>query len=409
MSENIEKKIPIAADAAETVTAYLNEINMRLIKAGVEDSYIIVSQIEENILDTLKELGKETKITINEVLDVINSISTPEEFVKEYTRSSEMSDIYNREDLIIKQGRDLPKRVKKEKIKPVIKNPIHIDSLFVAIYKLIFIITILVVPVDIFSLVHSLYTFNLLLLGRSLTGLVLINLFYFFNELISAFNGKLLFSVKTSKKIRYTIRGLNLTTLYINIYTYFNYGRILFYFTHYQNFFISYLGQFIIINIIVFIVTELFIFMRDHISGLYPLEPDYKPAIRFITIPYLTVYAGIFAMSPDQNVLIAMFIFYFGYLYGILRNYPLTMRYHVFIWSLMFNSMVIGYYLPNEYTLLPLFNIFVVIYLIIYIIRRKTKTNKTSRKIIGPIFTPLKNMISNMNHSIKKYKETEIY
>ena len=51
------------------------------------------------MLDKLKELGKETKLTTTEVLEVIKSIGTPDQIVKDYSAGD--PDFYNDDNPLI--------------------------------------------------------------------------------------------------------------------------------------------------------------------------------------------------------------------------------------------------------------------------------------------------------------------
>ena len=82
---NIEGKVPIAADAAALVIAYLDELNTKLNQAGVKNAYLIVADVESLIIEALKRQGKKTKLGNEEVLSIINEeFDDPDEFVKIY-------------------------------------------------------------------------------------------------------------------------------------------------------------------------------------------------------------------------------------------------------------------------------------------------------------------------------------
>ena len=53
MTTHIDDKLPISGDAAETIAAYLEELNFKLILAQVEGAYAIVAETENLILDAM--------------------------------------------------------------------------------------------------------------------------------------------------------------------------------------------------------------------------------------------------------------------------------------------------------------------------------------------------------------------
>ena len=53
MSKIIEDKIPIAADAAETLNAFLEELTIKLIRKGSKNTHAMVSEIENMIISKL--------------------------------------------------------------------------------------------------------------------------------------------------------------------------------------------------------------------------------------------------------------------------------------------------------------------------------------------------------------------
>ncbi len=82
---NIEGKVPIAADAAELIIAYLDELSIKLVQAGVKNSYLIVADVESMIIEALKKQGKTTKLGNEEVLKILNDeFDDPDEFIKIY-------------------------------------------------------------------------------------------------------------------------------------------------------------------------------------------------------------------------------------------------------------------------------------------------------------------------------------
>lgn len=87
---NLEKKIPLAADAAHLLADYLDAITIEFVRKGVIEPYTRTSEIEEIILHELEVKGSSTKMTYDFVKQHLESWGTPQQVV---TRQIEKHDL----------------------------------------------------------------------------------------------------------------------------------------------------------------------------------------------------------------------------------------------------------------------------------------------------------------------------
>ncbi|MHA2029220.1 MAG: hypothetical protein ACW99Q_07505, partial [Candidatus Kariarchaeaceae archaeon] len=87
--KKIEEKVAISGDGAELIQKYLNELNMKLLAAGIVESYSIVMEAETLFISAINELNKTTKVTVYEVQKIIEKHGTPDEIVKRYKNAEE--------------------------------------------------------------------------------------------------------------------------------------------------------------------------------------------------------------------------------------------------------------------------------------------------------------------------------
>ncbi|MFV2015201.1 MAG: hypothetical protein ACC656_07235, partial [Candidatus Heimdallarchaeota archaeon] len=87
--KRIDEKVAISGDGAEVIQSYLNELNMKLLAAGITESYSIVMEAETLFVSAINELNKTTKVTVYEVQKIIEKHGTPDEIVKRYKQASE--------------------------------------------------------------------------------------------------------------------------------------------------------------------------------------------------------------------------------------------------------------------------------------------------------------------------------
>ena len=98
-----------------------------------------------------------------------------------------------------------------------------------------------------------------------------------------------------------------------------------------------------------FAFAELMVFMRDHLPRFYPLEPEFRPIIRFFTPPYLLAGSGlvIFFLDPQYYdiAIIGSMLVILGILWAFFRNYKVSVRFYIVTILFLFSA---GFFTPNE-------------------------------------------------------------
>ena len=161
-------------------------------------------------------------------------------------------------------------------------------------------------------------------------------------EFITGLNGKLIVSIKQSIHIRYTYRGLFISNIIFTWGQYFHLYRSFINFPYYRDLNSYYYGfqSMITTYVALFAFAELMVFMRDHLPRFYPLEPEFRPIIRFFTPPYLLAGFGliIFLINPTDwdNVIWGSTLVIIGILWGIIRKYEVSPRFYVLTISFVF-------------------------------------------------------------------------
>ena len=104
------------------------------------------------------------------------------------------------------------------------------------------------------------------------------------------------------------------------------------YYRNYNSYYISFQVLLITYSVLL-VVSELMILMRDHFPKFYPLEPEFRPIIRFFTPPYLLVTSGLLIFLIDPffwNTLIwGSILVYIGIYWSVIRNYKVSPRFYI--------------------------------------------------------------------------------
>ncbi len=349
---SIEGKIPIAADAAELVLAYLDELNTKLNQAGVKNAYLIVSDVESMIIEVLQRQGKTTKLGNDEVLKIINEeFDDPDEFIKIYLAdmNPEVHDKKvdrfrsdpNQRRLVRRNRKQSPKTVKTKKKKAIIPKTLRNIA---ALIPLIFIL--MAITFNLGSYFDNTYRYMDASFVLTIVSVAVFTMY----EFITGLNGKLIVNINRSLLIRYSYRGFYISGIIITWMQYYRLYRIYISFPYYRNFsyFFASFQIILITYAALFVFTELMIFMRDHIPKFYPLEADFRPIIRFFTPPYLLVGSGIliFFLDPRyyENVTAGTIMVLVGILWAIIRNYKVSLRFYIVSIVFIFSTGIYSNY-----------------------------------------------------------------
>lgn len=345
---NIEGKVPIAADAAELVIAYLEELNTKLVQAGVKNSYLIVSDVETMIIEALKRQGKSTKLGNEEVLRIIN-------------------DEFDNPDLIEKYLADMDPEIHEEKVNRFMVDPNQRrlvrrqtgDKIFGNTnetgYTFSNIIRLLIVLIPVFIQIIAVIlnlassnTNNYLWMIESHTLTILGAIIFIGIELSTGLRGEMITNVAQSIKVRYAYRGFFMANIlltweqYIKLnYEYYFWPDTIIHINSYVASFQSILTTYVIL----FVLIELMILIRDHVPKFYPLEPEFKLIIRLLTPRYLLAGFGllIFLLKPTDwdNVIWGSILVMVGILWATIRNFNVSPRFYVFTISFMLFTTVL--------------------------------------------------------------------
>lgn len=277
----IENKVAIAADAAIAVSQYLEELNAKLIYEGFLDAYTIVADVEEDIVQMLRKAGSETKLGTDVVFEIIHAnFGTTNQFIRAYRDENDTPN----------GSTYLKKNYKSDNLKRNLHKMILVITLGLSIALLgesnVFLIKI-IFDDYVYRYINSVIWYYVIPIN-------LISVFVFaFYELKQGIKGKSLISVENNLRYRQIFRGFlwmnNLLIIGLNFRLERNN-----YFGEYNigEYNISY--DYIYFQITLLILVELVIYFRDNTKGWYGLsEKKYLYLVRFITIPYLMLYAGI--------------------------------------------------------------------------------------------------------------------
>ncbi len=306
MSESIpkiEKKVPLAADAALLINGYLEELNEKLVFSGAQEVYSIVNDTEEIIVEMLKNLRSPTKLGSDVVIELIHEkLGTPGEFVRQY--------LYDVNSTLLEEGLkidyDSNQLVKRGGERNDIRHTHKKYPFKISKYVLFTPIVLIIFSMIILPDFESIYLIPFTNISMILTGLA--TAIYILVEIDSSLNGKTRLSVRNSIRMRSGFRGLIVFNLVLR---YYQFARAQLLLERYDTVFLEFEGHFsgygselygeqvehfrslLWLGIAFFLVLELVIIYRDHKTGLFPLEKDFKPFIRFATLSYILIIASI--------------------------------------------------------------------------------------------------------------------
>ncbi|MDH5404079.1 MAG: hypothetical protein OEY49_16395, partial [Candidatus Heimdallarchaeota archaeon] len=274
----IEKlNIALSGDSAEILSNFLDDLNHKLVKAGIKDAYSIVLETQDIIFNKLRDLNKSTKITNDEVIAVINLMGSSDSLVKEYIKDQDYSKNHNEINIS-------PSSKKLEKRRYHLKENSSINLTNI-VYLLLNIGLIISYSIAAYNTYLEYYDFVLI------TIVIPASIFISY-EIFSAFRGKLIFEYRKSL----IFRRMNRLFLFGFAYAYsFIYIQQMYYFRN-ANFLLRHKyfnSESLIVFILVYLFVEFIIFIRDHLPNLYPLEPILSNPVKYIKIPYLFLYTGV--------------------------------------------------------------------------------------------------------------------
>lgn len=371
MSENIpkiEKKVPLAADAALLINGYLEELNEKLVFSGAQEVYSIVNDTEEIIVEMLKNLKSPTKLGSDVVIELIHDkLGTPGEFVRQYLHDVNSTLVeeglkidYDSNQLVRRGGeRDNIRHTHK-------KYPFKISKYVIFAPIVLIIISIFMHPR--YNYIELITITNISII---LTGLAI--LIYILVEVDSALNGETRLSVRNSIRMRSLFNGLVIFKLGLYYYQLSSLKStfewyLIFYFDgdydrHSGSIFyverIAHIQNILNIGIAFFLVIQVVIFYRDHKSGLYPLEKDFKPLIRFATLSYILLISSIImltlALSNFQLYVFAQILAAGAGIWSYVSRTPVSFRFHILVIAvLVIVELFEGYQLAFPYILIML-------------------------------------------------------
>ncbi|MCY3414048.1 MAG: hypothetical protein INQ03_20560 [Candidatus Heimdallarchaeota archaeon] len=347
---NIETRTKIAADAALTIQQYLNDLNQSLVANGIDNSYSIVSDTEEIIIDVLNGVGSPTKLGTDVVMDLIHKeIGTVETFVAQYT-SDKMA--YETKD-----GIQLVKRRRLTNQSP--KTALqHVTS---PIVSLILKTAVLSTPAllfigFLFALMNPNHFFDNLVYARlepTIYFVIIATVLFIGQEVYSGITGKLILEKESNRKLRTFHRGLLSTHLLFAVLTnYLVLREVNHYLAHSSTDWDSYLSNIFLFDLLadsvdllsiifsIFVVTECVVLLRDHLPNLYPLEPEFKHSIRFLTPSYILIEISLFILfityyqSIEELEWIVMVTSTVAFYWIWLRNIKVSSRVYVMIFTI---------------------------------------------------------------------------
>lgn len=327
----IESKTKIAADAAISINRYLEELNAKLVEIGVENAYTIISDTEEIIIDLLNAVGSPTKLGTEVVIKLIqDEIGTPDEFIEQY-----IQDLNNAGETQISsinlEGKQLVRRRRRVAKLKSKKEKQSNEKLSVLAYYLP--ILYLTISAMLFFGVYS-YDDYLIFYGFFFYLLAWLTQAGF--EIFQGRTGKLQFTVRKTIKNRYIIRGLFLLNLGL-VYSIFV--------NEYWNYYLRQdSGLFLTIMFFGFLSFEMVIFLRDHTDGNFPLEKNFRPAIRFITPAYLLLLLSLFfLLAPGfyEKYYYAQVLAFTAGIWAYIKKTPVTYRFYITAFAVQMASTLL--------------------------------------------------------------------
>ncbi|MCE7736937.1 MAG: hypothetical protein GPJ54_18780 [Candidatus Heimdallarchaeota archaeon] len=383
--KKIEEKVAISGDGAELIQSYLNELNMKLLAAGITESYSIVMEAETLFISEINELNKKTKVTVYEVQKIIEKHGTPDEIVQRYKQASEaqMDEEFYSMDFgareLIKRSTNLNSDLKK------LKN---------ASFHGLGLITLILPPILLtLALIHlNQYEGNFIVFvtfleivkisdDRAITFIILGSILFSVQEITTGLRGKLFISLRNTIRLRTYNRSIIFTGALASFWlTRIPREYVFNPFTRKRDIEVDlpYTESILTAWIVLFIITEIIIFARDHLSTLYPLQPRFTPYQRFLKIHYILVILAIiiltiFTGDPSRNTLIiAMSLGVVATLLTYSKNYNPGPRFYFSIQLIpmmgLLNQSIARYFMYGEAILI------LIIILIKYRKEIKTKT-----------------------------------
>lgn len=344
----IESKTKIAADAAITVNAYLEELNERLTANGIESAFSIVSDTQEIIIDILNKVGSTTKLGTDTCMQLIHDeLGTPDEFVNQYIQdhniSAKIPFSNNSTKILMKRPRmrkitqvNPQKRI--NRLNNFIKNIIGYSFL---IMPMVLITISLLIRLSQGRIAYDYSGYEIFVLSS------ISLLFFTVNEIYSGFSGKLIATKKTTITLRYLYRGTLIShfilAIHANVTGFYRYSE-----DAAWSFFFA----------IVF--SEILIFLRDHVNGLFPLESEFRKKIRFFTPPYLLLLVVILLLpysNYDVDIVITLITLIIG-IWVKKKNHRVSPRFYIILLTLLFTSLVSEHDLSYLAVILPLYYLY---------------------------------------------------
>lgn len=326
----IETKTKIAADAAITVNAYLEELNERLTANRIESAFSIVSDTQEIIIDILNKVGSPTKLGTDTCMQLIHDeLGTPDEFVDQYVQDHSLTariPLSDNDTKILMKRPRIRKNSKDEQnegkngVFGFLRNILNYSFL---ILPLILISSSLLIRLEQGRVAYDYSGYEIFVLSSFSL------LFFTINELYSGFSGKLIATKKTTITLRYLYRGSLISHFILGFHA-----------TITRGFRYSEDAAWYFFFAIIFL--EILIFLRDHVDGLYPLESEFRKRIRFLTPPYLMLLLVfiIFPYSDDDTDIVITLITVAVGIWIRRKKYKVSPRFYLVLFTLLFTSLV---------------------------------------------------------------------
>ncbi len=296
-----QSNIPISGDASERLFQFLEEVNFELAKRGVKEAFSVTYEIENAILEELRQLGKTTKITIDEITMVLDKFGTPSQIAQNYggdnlepfdyavnettNVTTKRPSVNGSSFKIDPDARILPRRRLEDGLTAK-------EYVFTNLEQAFFLSPILLLFITIFN--------NAPVLGRYYNGEpiapIIPVLFFIAVEFYSGLTGRTAFRYATAVKLRDCFRltffGMALTLSWSVIHIDHSYS---------YDFQINNLMQYWYIGLI---WVETIVFLRDHMVGSAPLKPEFPRFSRRKMVQWGIFGAIIiFMFSGVENVL----------------------------------------------------------------------------------------------------------
>ncbi len=379
----IEEKVDIAADAAISIHAYLEELNYKLIEAKIDNTFSICTDTEEMIVEMLTAVGSKTKLGADVVMQLIHDeFGTPDQFVRIYTNEQKI----NTDDtILIKRQRNNKIKITNFKgIFPTLTEKIRYMIKYIVVFSPIILLTVnFLIPVierDIFYVLYY-YIFEILIFTTLAASMQILH------ELFSGKTGKLVLTKQNTIRTRSIYKGLVLSQIIIalNILGFIERNSTIMYYTEINDDGIEYTYQQIKVNkyydyfilensiliiiitsiILAMIIPEIIIILRDHAVGFYPLEPNFKHSIRFLTTPYIlliiSVYCGVNSDYYNDLGYGAILFSALSYLLVRIKKLRVSPRFKI----ILLTTMLIGFnYTNNWFYLFLLISVSIILQLL---------------------------------------------